>query len=49
MEEKYIINKGESVIKEPKEPNPSDYFNILETEGDRLERIYLYSEVKDNE
>ncbi|MDB1930007.1 hypothetical protein ABHA37_08240 [Clostridium tertium] len=49
--EKYIIVEGENVIKTPNQPNPSDYFDILETEQEREARIYLYSdsEVKDNE
>lgn len=46
MEEKYIITEGESIIKANEKPKPEDYFDILETEEEREERIYLYSEVK---
>lgn len=35
----------EIVIKKPQKPKPEDYYDILETEEERAERIYLYSEV----
>jgi len=42
--EKYIIIEGENIIKTPKKPEPKDYFDVLETEGERAERIYLCSD-----
>ena len=47
--DKYIMNEGERAYKTPKAPNISDYYDINETEEERAERIYLYSEVKDSE
>lgn len=47
--EKYVISEGENIIKLNEKPKPEDYFDILETEEDRVERIYLYSEVNENE
>ena len=48
MEEKYITSEGEKTFKTPKEPKPEDYFDTRETEEERMERIYLYSGVKEN-
>ena len=49
MKEEYIIEEGTREHKTPKAPNIQDYYDIAETEEERAERIYLYSEVKDNE
>ncbi|MDU6296809.1 hypothetical protein [Clostridium celatum] len=46
MEEKYIIEEGTREHKTPKVPNIQDYYDVNETEEERAERIYLYSEVK---
>lgn len=46
MKEKYIIEEKSKVYKRPKEPKPEDYYDISETENERKERIFLYSEVK---
>lgn len=47
MEEelKYEITVGELEIKRPNSPEPSNYYDILEGEEERKERIFLYSEV----
>ena len=49
MEEKYIISEGKVTYKTPSQPKIEDYYDINETEEERKERIYLYSEVKENE
>lgn len=46
MNEKYVISEGENNFKTPKQPRPQDYYDVNETEEERAERIYLYSEVK---
>ena len=47
--EKYIITEGTYIYKTPKQPKPSDLYNIDETAEERAERIYLYNEVIENE
>lgn len=46
MEEEFIIEEGIREYKTPKTPNIQDYYDVNETEEERAERIYLYSEVK---
>ena len=46
MDEKYIIEEGTREYKTPKAPNVQDYYDVNETEEERAERIYLYSEVR---
>ena len=46
MKEKYVIEENDKAYKRPKEPKQEDYYDISETENERKERIYLYSEVK---
>lgn len=45
IENKYVIIEGDYVYKSPQKPSPSDYHDITESQEDREERIYLYSEV----
>lgn len=47
--EKHIIVEETKKYKGPKLPKPEDYFDINESLENRKERIYLYSEVKENE
>lgn len=47
--EKYIIEEGEKEIRRPREPRAEDYNNLEETEEERKMRIYLYSEVKEDD
>ncbi|MDK0734734.1 hypothetical protein P7A61_04030 [Clostridium perfringens] len=47
--EKYIIEEETKNYKGPKLPKSEDYFDINESLEERRERIYLYSEVKENE
>lgn len=47
--EKYIIEEKAKKYKGPKLPNAEDYFDINESVEERAERIYLYSEVKEDE
>lgn len=42
---KYEILEKEVEIKRPNSPDPKDYYDILESESERQERIFLYSEV----
>lgn len=44
---KYIFIPSQKEIKRPSQPKPSDYYDLLETNEEREERIYLY-EVKTN-
>lgn len=46
MQEKYIIEENNRVFKRPMQPKQEDYYDIEETEEERKERIFLYSEVK---
>lgn len=46
MEEKYIYEEKNREYKRPSEPKAQDYYDVNETEEERSERIYLYSEVK---
>lgn len=39
---KLNIGEGNIEIKGPKEPKPSDYYDLRETKEERDERIYLY-------
>lgn len=45
MEKDYIIEEGTRAYKTPNQPNVKDYYDISETEEERAERIFLYSEV----
>lgn len=46
MEKDYTIEEGTIIYKIPNEPKIEDYHDINETEEERKERIYLYSEVQ---
>ncbi|MBI5993969.1 hypothetical protein [Clostridium perfringens] len=41
----YVIKEGEYTYKVPQKPKASDYYDVLETDKEREERIFLYSEV----
>ena len=45
---KYIIVSNKRVYKTPNAPKIEDYYDTNESEKERLERLYLYSEVYDN-
>lgn len=45
---KYIFIPSQKEIKRPTQPKPSDYYDLLETNEERQERIYLY-EVETND
>ena len=45
QEVKYEIKEEEYKIKRPQQPRAEDYYDITESEAERAERIYLYSEV----
>lgn len=45
----YEIKEGEYIYKTPNVPKAEDYYDINETAEERANRIYLYSEVIDNE
>lgn len=48
--DKHIICEGTVIHKTPKMPKIEDYYDVNETEEERAERIFLYSEVEeDNE
>ena len=47
--EKYIIEEGKKETRRPREPRAEDYHNLEETEEERRMRIYLYSEVVEND
>lgn len=49
MEGKYIINEGKFACKEVEQPIAEDYYDVNESEAERAERIFLCSEVKENE
>lgn len=49
MDEKYIISEGKVDYKIPSQPKIEDYYDINETNEDRAERIFLYSEVREDE
>lgn len=42
----YVIKEGQYDYKVPQKPKPSDYYDTLETDQERAERIFLYSEVR---
>ena len=47
-DKKYIFIPSQEEIKIPTQPKPSDYHDLLETNEERQERIYLY-EVETND
>ena len=49
QEVKYEIKEEEYKIKRPQQPRAEDYYDVTESKEEREERIYLYSEVVDNE
>lgn len=49
QEVKYEIKEEEYKIKRPQQPRVEDYYDVTESKEEREERIYLYSEVVDNE
>lgn len=46
---KYIIESEKKNYKTPKQPKIEDYYDVNESEEERKFRIYLYSEVIENE
>ena len=49
QEVKYEIKEEEYKIIRPQQPRAEDYYDVTESKEEREERIYLYSEVVDNE
>lgn len=47
--DKHIMREGTMIYKTPKTPKIEDYYDVNETEEERAERIFLYSEVEENE
>lgn len=49
MDELYKIEVKPRIYKTPDIPKPENYYDISETKEEREERIWLYSEVKEDE
>lgn len=48
-DKRYIFIPSQKETKKPSQPRPSDYYDLLETNEEREERIYLYEVETNNE